>query len=312
MNNAVDVIGDVHGHRDKLAALLEHLGYSPAGGAYRHPSRTAIFVGDLIDRGPHQIETVELVRAMVEAGSARCILGNHEINAIAWMTPDPDSPGEFLRPHGKPGNRTQHRAFLEQVGEGSVRHLEFIAWFRTLPLWLELTGLRIVHACWDQASIERLWPVLGPGHTLTDELLRRASREGTWEFAAVETVCKGPEVGMPPGITFGDKEGKVRHEVRVKWWQDDLSTYRKAAIGPPSDMQMIPDVPMPEGWTMPRYHGPPVLFGHYWFTGRPEVISTQFACLDYSAARDECPLVAYRWDGEAELDSGKLAWVSSP
>jgi hypothetical protein len=309
MTKPVDIIGDVHGQCEKVVALLEHLGYALSGAVYRHPTRTAIFVGDLIDRGPKQVETIELVRAMVDAGSARCILGNHEFNAIAWVTPDPAGPGEFLRPHGKPGNRTQHQAFLEQVGEGSARHREFIAWFRTLPLWLEIPGLRVVHACWHPESIERLRPVLGPGETLIEELVRRASRRGNREFAAVETVCKGPEVELPAGISFADKEGKVRHEVRVRWWEKDLSTYRKAAIGPPGDMEMIPDLPMPVGWTTHKYEGPPVVFGHYWFTGKPAVISNQFACVDYSAAREGYPLVAYRWDGEAELDSRKLAWV---
>jgi hypothetical protein len=65
---------------------------------------------------------------------------------------------------------------------------------------------------------------------------------------------------------------------------------------------------MPEEWKAHPYWGPPVLFGHYWFTGKPEVISKQFACLDYSVAKDG-PLVAYRWDGEAELSSEKLTWV---
>jgi hypothetical protein len=78
-----DVIGDIHGQFDKLVELLLHLGYSESQGVYRHPSRTAIFVGDLIDRRPKQVETVDLVRGMVEAGSALCVMGNHEFNAIA-------------------------------------------------------------------------------------------------------------------------------------------------------------------------------------------------------------------------------------
>jgi hypothetical protein len=308
LSKAFDVIGDIHGQYGKLVALLKKMEYRETGGVWRHPDRTALFVGDLIDRGPGQVETVQLVRTMVDAGSARCILGNHEFNAIAWVTLDRKSPGEFLRPHGKPGNLAQHQAFLEQVGDGSARHREFIAWFKTLPIWLELPGLRVVHACWDTDSIESLRAVTGPGETLTDDLLECATRRGTWQFSAVETICKGPEVELPAGISFADKEGKIRREVRVKWWQEDLSTYRKAAIGPPGDMEMIPDLPMPAGWKMQRSVGPPVLFGHYWFTGLPEVISKQFACLDYSAARDGCPLVAYRWDGEAELNSEKLTW----
>ena len=94
----------------------------------------------------------------------------------------------------------------------------------------------------------------------------------------------------------------------MRWWQDDLSTYRKAAIVSPGNEEAIPDLLLPEEWRLHPYSGPPVLFGHYWFTGQPTVISPRFACLDYSAARAG-PLVGYRWDGEKELSSEKLAWV---
>jgi len=242
-----DVIGDIHGEFDKLTSLLGVLGYSESGGIRRHPERTAVFVGDLIDRGPHQLETVGLVRGMVEAGAARCILGNHEFNAIAWVTPDPDRPGHFLRDHHKPGNRAQHQAFLDVV-EGTPRQKEITDWFKTLPLWLDLGGLRVVHACWHEESMGVLRPVLGPEQTLTEDAILLGSRQGHPVFEALEVVCKGPEVPLPEGVSFSDKGGKVRHEVRVRWWQEDLSTYRKAAIGPPGDMEMIPDVPLPEEW----------------------------------------------------------------
>ena len=306
-SRAVDVVGDVHGQFDKLVALLTHLGYRDTGGAWRHPDRSVIFVGDLIDRGPKQLATVELVRRMVQAASARCVMGNHEFNAIAWATPDPEHPGKFLRDHHKPGNREQHQAFLDEV-ECTPHQKEITDWFKTLPLWLDLGDLRIVHACWHQMSMDLLQPLMGPGQTLTNELILLASRKGHWAYQAIETICKGPEVELPAGISFKDKEGKVRTEVRVRWWQADLSTYRQAAIGPPQEMQMIPDVPMPSDRVGHPYVGPPVLFGHYWFTGTPTVISPRFACLDYSAAR-QGPLVAYRWDGETELKSENLAWV---
>ena len=302
-----DVIGDVHGEYDKLVELLSHLGYSESDGAWAHPGRTAIFVGDLIDRGPKQLETVDLVRSMVESGRAQCILGNHEFNAIAWVTPDPKDSGKFLRDHHKPGNREQHQAFLDVV-EGTPKQRDITDWFKTLPLWLDLPGLRIVHACWHEESMDVLRPVLGPNQTLTEEAILLGSRQGNRIYEALEVVCKGPEVALPPGISFADKGGKVRHEVRVRWWQEDLSTYRTAAIGPPDDMAMIPDVALPEEWKAHPYSGPPVLFGHYWFTGKPEVISPRFACLDYSVA-NRGPLVAYRWDGESELSSDKLAWL---
>ena len=49
---------------------------------WSHPKRVAIFVGDLIDRGPEQLGTLKLVRDMVEMGNARVVMGNHEFNAI--------------------------------------------------------------------------------------------------------------------------------------------------------------------------------------------------------------------------------------
>src|SRR5262245_44666221 len=62
-----DVIGDVHGHADKLIGLLGERGYGPAGGVWVHADRMAVFVGDLIDRGPQQLETIDVVRPMVAA-----------------------------------------------------------------------------------------------------------------------------------------------------------------------------------------------------------------------------------------------------
>ena len=88
-----DIIGDVHGCCDELEQLLQQLGYQvdyQANGesqassfwdfpTYAHPEgRQALFLGDLVDRGPRILDTVKLVRNMVEAGSALCIVGNHE------------------------------------------------------------------------------------------------------------------------------------------------------------------------------------------------------------------------------------------
>jgi Calcineurin-like phosphoesterase len=309
MSNRFDVIGDVHGEFDKLVELLKHLNYRESSGTWRHPDRTAIFVGDLIDRGPKQLATVALVRGMVEAGAAQCILGNHEFNAIAWVTPNPERPGKFLRDHHKPGNREQHQVFLDVV-EGSLRQKEITDWFRTLPLWLDLPGLRVVHACWHEESMEVLRPVLTEDHTLSDEAVLLGSQPGNPIFEALEIVCKGPELALPLGLSFPDKEGKIRHDVRVRWWLPEVKTFREAAIVPPGREGLIPDVPLPGEWKGHAYSGPPVLFGHYWFSSKPAVISSKFACLDYSVAQGG-PLVAYRWDGETELADDKLAWVDS-
>ncbi len=84
-----DIIGDVHGCADEMEELLVRLGYLvtetragdglDAGPVYRHPDgRTAVFLGDLVDRGPRVLDSLRIVRNMVDAGSALCVMGNHE------------------------------------------------------------------------------------------------------------------------------------------------------------------------------------------------------------------------------------------
>jgi protein phosphatase len=79
-----DIIGDVHGCYDELAALLALLGYERGGPVeFRHPGgRRAVFVGDLVDRGPRILDTLALVQTMVAAGDALCVPGNHDIKLM--------------------------------------------------------------------------------------------------------------------------------------------------------------------------------------------------------------------------------------
>ncbi|MFI8258001.1 polynucleotide kinase-phosphatase [Streptomyces filamentosus] len=77
-----DVIGDVHGCRSELETLLGRLGY--VDGA--HPEgRTAVFVGDLVDRGPDSPGVLRRVMGMVAAGNALCVPGNHENKLGRWL-----------------------------------------------------------------------------------------------------------------------------------------------------------------------------------------------------------------------------------
>ncbi|WP_042375897.1 polynucleotide kinase-phosphatase [Streptacidiphilus melanogenes] len=80
-----DVIGDIHGCRSELVTLLGRLGYAVTCDAdgravdAAHPDgRTAVFVGDLVDRGPDTPGVLRLVMGMVAAGHALCVPGNHE------------------------------------------------------------------------------------------------------------------------------------------------------------------------------------------------------------------------------------------
>lgn len=82
-----DIIGDVHGCFDELAELLTRLGYSAETGANGYAvsppaGRKAIFLGDLVDRGPKISETLRLAMSMVKAGTALCVPGNHDVKLM--------------------------------------------------------------------------------------------------------------------------------------------------------------------------------------------------------------------------------------
>src|SRR5574338_1529004 len=81
-----DIIGDVHGCGDELDDLLDQLGYVvpvDATQARRHPGgRRVIFVGDLVDRGPRIPHVLATAMSMVDAGTALCVPGNHDIKLM--------------------------------------------------------------------------------------------------------------------------------------------------------------------------------------------------------------------------------------
>ena len=81
-----DVIGDVHGLYDELLALLTKAGWVFRDGHLSHPlGRKLLFLGDLVDRGPHSVEVVRLVRQAVRDGVAESLQGNHEDKLVRFV-----------------------------------------------------------------------------------------------------------------------------------------------------------------------------------------------------------------------------------
>lgn len=300
----IDFIGDIHGHLDHLEALLQQMAYVQQGGAYRHPERMVVFLGDYIDRGPNSPGVVRLVRNMVDAGSAVALCGNHEFNAVCFNLELAD--GQYLRPH-IPKNIRQHRATLEQYSGQPEQYASDIAWFKTLPLYLDMPGFRAVHATWDQEAIQLLQAALPDARVPYPLLQARADQETAMQ-AAIERTCKGVELALPEGFHFFDKDGHQRQEIRVKWWQDP------AALRSFQDLSVIPDLGLDhlpyqnQGFDFYASDAPPVFFGHYWMTGTPNLASTNACCLDFSVAK-EGVLTAYRFDGERKLSADKLVWL---
>jgi hypothetical protein len=297
-----DIIGDVHGQVGKLERLFRDLGYQKVGGVYGSVDRRAVFVGDLIDRGPAIGETLEIVKAMVDAGSGICAMGNHELNALAFHTRD--GSGSYIRPQNKK-NIKQHAKTLEFFASRPGAKEHYLTWIWSLPLWLDFQGLRVVHAAWDQEMIDWLFTP-----DLTPARLALAASRTSEEFRCLDGLLKGIEIELPAGLTYSDKEGQERSSIRIKWWITPAPglTYRNYVF-PTNDV--CPDIPISAEMMHRPYsrQAPPVIFGHFWLPfGAPHCpLAENVACIDFNAGA-EGPLAAYRWDGESQLDSAKFVF----
>ena len=139
-----DIIGDIHGEFEALEHLLAVLGYPAAG---PHPDgRQLVFTGDLVDRGPDSPAVVERVMALVEEGVAHCVLGNHELNILRGVR---KGGNDWLLDAG-----SEQRAAFRYASTGQAcRYRDF---FERQPFALVGPHLRVVHACWNDASVAAL------------------------------------------------------------------------------------------------------------------------------------------------------------
>lgn len=127
-----DVVGDVHGCLEELLALLDRLGWrlerrpdgEPPGWRASHPQgRTAVFVGDLVDRGPDSAGVLRLVMRMAADGAALCVLGNHERKLLRTLQGKRSrvgrNLGETLRQLGgePPGTSARVTGFLDGLAD---------------------------------------------------------------------------------------------------------------------------------------------------------------------------------------------------
>jgi len=298
-----DIIPDIHGQAAKLTGLLTRLGYRETRGSWRHsePARSVVFLGDFIDRGPENAKVLHIVRSMIDAGHAQAIMGNHELNAIHFHTRH-SSTGLPLRAHSTK-NLKQHARFLDDHPVGSDAARDAIAWMKTLPLWLEFPGFRVIHACWDRQAMAEAERNL-PAARLDDQAVEWSADPIHPLFHAVEVLVKGPEVPLPDGTAFTDKDGHPRSEIRVAWWKPDARTWQDIAISVPNPAAQLPTgcLPAKTGFEPYPADAKPVFFGHYWLSGEIVLQAPNALCLDYSAGK-EGPLVAYTFeDGATDLD----------
>jgi len=302
----VDFIGDIHGHADELEELLLMLGYTKINGAYAHPERKVLFVGDYIDNGPKIREALQIVKAMVDNENAIALMGNHEYNALCFHFQETE--GGHLRKHIIK-NIVQHYETLRQFQNKQSEYEDYLGWFKSLPLYYETDKFKAVHACWDNNNIEYLRKTLA-NNRLTDELIYQSVKEGTGLNEAIDQTLKGKKMRMPDGLFFTDKDGTKRTEIRIKWWEDPTTTSYKSISVEPIDNLPEKAVEISEFKSLDFYREKDkiVFFGHYWLKGEPFLYKDNICCLDYSIAKGG-KLVAYRLNGETILDCKNLTYV---
>lgn len=300
-----DIIGDIHGYVVPLMQLLGKLGYHDKSGYYQHPNgRKVIFLGDFIDRGPNIRETLQLVKAMTDNGSAEAIMGNHEYNAICFHLKD-KVKGGHLRKH-KFKNMMQHFETIKQFASHEKEWADWIEWFLRLPLFIEKKDFRVVHACWDEKLIAHIKNVT-KDNILPVELIYDAQEPGTKNYEAIEKTLKGKETTLPYELFFHDKDGQKRQHVRTKWWLNaEGLEYNEYFMHETQELhgKKIRQGDIPDN----NYYAEkeiPLFFGHYWFKGEPVLQRRNVVCLDYSIAKGG-KLVAYCFNGENELNQQSL------
>lgn len=152
----LDIIGDVHGCAGELEALLVKLGYEfawrrGADGAQVFvtppPGRRAVFVGDLVDRGPRAPDVLRIVMGMVEAGTGFAVPGNHDVKFQRWLD------GKDVKPtHGLDRTIAQFESETKAF-RGAVR-----SFLKSLPLYLWFDGgaLAVAHAGIKEVMLGRV------------------------------------------------------------------------------------------------------------------------------------------------------------
>ncbi len=257
----LDIVGDVHGEIDALRALFGKLGYDEAGS---HPdARRLVFVGDLCDRGPDSPAVIELVKGLVERGRAQCVVGNHELNLL-----------RNEQKHGNhwyfEGDHSHHEATFGPTKRVTAEEAIAIrAFLCTLPVALERTDLRVVHAAWRTADVEACRACHGTVLAAYDDFDRQAQETeqakrlavaGRAERHAYDKAIKA-ETPAPPflhNVAAHEEYYQMSNPIRVL--TSGVERIAKSPFYAAGKWRFVERV----RWWTDYQDATPVVFGHYW------------------------------------------------
>lgn len=299
-----DIIGDVHGQYTLLKKLLTKMGYAKKNGAFFHPERKVIFVGDFINRGPEIRKTIETIRAITESGNGLAILGNHELNAIIFHLKDEA---------GLPLIKKPNKFFIslikteKEFSKYTAEYKSHLKWMRSLPLALDLGDIRVVHACWDHEAISNI-----ESNSVNGKIRKRTFRKIQQNPDSKLSkdfwlLTRGLNFDIPSDLRIINNKGTWTRSYRLRWWEDPRGkTFEQMSF---ESKRRFPEYTIPnEILPETRPYGPNetiVFFGHYCRSNGPHIINRNLCCVD-SCVNGSGVLTAYQWNGERKLKSKNL------
>lgn len=302
-----DIIGDIHGCANELEELLERLGYVKTSEVWRNTQRKAVFVGDFIDRGPDSRRVMQIIRGMMECDNAYAILGNHELNAILYLTKENGKP---IRKPTESSRRLIEKVRKEFIDEPKLLK-DYIKWLRTLPLHLDFGAFRVVHAYWNDELIN-LIEEYRPHGKFKKSALKLMANINHPLCNAINRVTKGIEFRLPDDLIIKDSTNIRRNNFRIKWWESPKGkTFHELSYG---NKFKLPDYTVPEQILFPFHiyeaDEPMVFFGHYCMGKELLNPKSNICCVDACIANGGA-LAAYRWRGESEVNLDNIVYVQA-
>lgn len=174
-------VSDIHGHLPQLQAALDLVDLDG------DPEASLLLLGDYIDRGPHSMEVLRLVKETESSHPGRVVVlpGNHEIDFLEWLDADDEDPTWLVADEGLLTIRSfvpqevldailaDHEREIDAASLNAAikravvaHHRDLIAWLKRLPLFYETEHAIYVHAGVDEEAGE-VWRAVTPDHVFT-------------------------------------------------------------------------------------------------------------------------------------------------
>jgi len=180
-----------------------------------------------------------------------------------------------------------------------------------MPLFLEFERFRAVHACWHGPLIEQFRQQYG-GNRIDREFIYRSAIEDSFEWVLMDRLLRGTHLRLPNDEVMVSKDGFRRRFFRTKFWTTDPQYLIDVVFQPDPLPEHLARLPLNDEQRKDLIHYGPeeklLFIGHYWRQGKPAPVTSNIACIDYSAVKFG-KLVAYRLDDETRILPEKFVWV---